>query len=331
MRSSRRLVTGVVVALGLIGAPVDDAQASIADRIVAVVGERPILLSELRQRARPHLLRMASTSPSPTDQSAAEARIFREVLDGMIDERLEERAAAKARLSATSEEVENGIRRVAEQTKLTPSDVIEEAKKQGLSEEEYRAEIRRQVVEGKLIELRVRGRVQVTELDARAAYARWRKDIAQLEPVDLDILVLPLPAGAGPATVAAHQARAARIVTQARSGTPLCQLAPRYGAAGATPNCGSRGAVPMAALFPQLQEAAKALKPGQTSDPILFGDPMGNTALLIVQLNLAGARIPAYEEVVEQMKERAVGDATERERKAWLRELRRGTVIDVRL
>ncbi len=38
--------------------------------------------------------------------------------------------------------------------------------------------MRRQILEGKLIELRVRPRVRVTEHDAHVAYAQWVKELA---------------------------------------------------------------------------------------------------------------------------------------------------------
>jgi hypothetical protein len=58
---------------------------------------------------------------------------------------------------------------------------------------------------------------------------------------------------------------------------------------------------------------------------------MGNSAILIVQLASEQPKIPPYEMVKDQMMERAFGDATERQRKLWLTELRRGVYIDVRL
>src|SRR6187549_2127695 len=93
------------------------ADAAIVERIVAVVGERPILLSELRQRARPHLFRIQLSTQDPTQQAAQESGMFRDLLNRMIDERLEETAADKAHLTVTPEEVDNGIRQVASQAK----------------------------------------------------------------------------------------------------------------------------------------------------------------------------------------------------------------------
>ena len=41
--------------------------------------------------------------------------------------------------------------------------------------------------------------------------------------------------------------------------------------------------------------------------------------------------VPRFEDVKEEMWERAFGEAMERQRKLWLQELRRGVYIDVRL
>jgi len=308
------------------------ADASIVERIVAVVGERPILLSELRHRARPHLYRIAASTPNATQQAAQESEMFRELLNRMIDERLEETAADKAHVSVSPEEVDNGIRQVAAQTKLSPAQVVGEAKKQGLSEQDYRDEIRRQVLEGKLIQLRVRGRVRVTEQDARASYTHFLKDVAEQSPVDLKIIVLQVPPGSNAQTAAARSALAAELVKRARAGEDFCQLVQNYSQDPTTVNtCGSRGAVPRGQLFPQLQQVAGSLKPGETADPVEFRDPMGNSAVLVIQLASQQPTIPPYDQVKDQMMERAFVEATDRQRKLWLSELRRGVYIDVRL
>src|SRR5256885_12350140 len=106
----RRAAAAFFAAFGVSAALATSADAAIVERVVAVVGERPILLSELRQRARPHLFRIALTMPSPAQQAAAESDMFKELLNRMIDERLEEQAADKAHLSVPPEAVDNGIK-----------------------------------------------------------------------------------------------------------------------------------------------------------------------------------------------------------------------------
>jgi peptidyl-prolyl cis-trans isomerase SurA len=309
-----------------------DANAAIVERIVAVVGERPILLSELRQRARPMLFRIAASTSNPTQQAAQESEMFRELLTRLIDERLEEQAADKARITVTPEEVDNGIRQVAAQARIDPKQLVAEAKRQGLSEQDYRDEIRRQVLEGKLIQLRVRGRVRVSEQDARAAYGRYVKDMTEQSPVDLRILVLQVPPGASQQTTAARVTLGEELSRRGKAGDDFCELVRTYSDDARTKNtCGTNGPMPLHMLLPELQQLATTLTPGEVSSPIVFRDPAGQQAVLVVQLAAQQAKIAPYEQVKEQMMERAFVEATERQRKLWLQELRRGLYIDVRL
>jgi peptidyl-prolyl cis-trans isomerase SurA len=310
-----------------------DVEASIVERVVAVVGERPILLSELRQRARPHLFRIASQTQNPTQQAAAENEMFRDLLNRMIDDRLTEQAADKAHLTVTPEEVDAAIRDVAQRAHLDPRQVVAEAKKSGLSEQEYRDEMRRQVLQGKLIQLRVRGRVRVTDQDARAAYQHMLKETSEQQPVELRIIVLQVPPGATEQTANARLALGEEIVHRAKSGDDFCQLVKQYSDdAGTKDRCGSNGPVPLRILLPELQEAATTLKPGEVSKPIVFRDPSGQQAILIVQpIQTTSSKPAGFEEVKDQMMERAFLEATDRQWKLWLQELRRGVYIDMRL
>jgi peptidyl-prolyl cis-trans isomerase SurA len=302
------------------------ARASIVERIVAVVGDRPILLSDLRHRARPFLFRIIVSTPNPAQQAAAETEMMRDLLNRMIDDRLEEQAADKARIVVTAEEIDTAIKNVAGQAHVRPSDLVAEAKRQGLSEQDYRDEIRRQLLEGKLVQLRVRGRVRVTEQDARAAYAHWLKDMNEQQPVELRILALRLGEGVTDEQIRAREVLSQDIVTRARGGEDFCKLVIAYSDDNRTKaTCGSSGPQAMGALLAPLQEYARTLKEGEVGDPVRIGQQ----AILVVQ---GGGRpkIPPYEQIKDQMTERAFGEAMERQRKLWLDELRRGVFLEVR-
>lgn len=172
MQTSSRLAVGFLLGaltFGVISSTSREAQASITERVVAIVGERPILLSELRQRARPHLRHYAAAETT-------ESEVLKAILQRMIDERLEETAAARANIVVTPDEIDRALQAIAARGQITPAQLVKEATNQGLTEQEYRDELRRQILEGKLVQLRVR--VRVTEDDARAAYARWVRETA---------------------------------------------------------------------------------------------------------------------------------------------------------
>ncbi len=303
------------------------ARASIVERVVAVVGERPILLSELRHRARPHQYRILATTPDATRQAALETELYRDLLNRMIDDRLEEQAADKAHLTVSPDEIDAALRNIANTARIAVKDLVTEAKKQGLSEQDYRDELRRQVLEGKLVNLRVRGRVRVTDQDARAAYARVLKEAEKEQPVDVGILALRILPGSTAEQMKARETFAADLTAQARAGKDFCALVKSYSDDQSTrETCGSNGPQPLARLVPELQDALRTMKTGDVSDPVRIG----NEAILIVRL-AHDVAIPSFEQVRDQMMERAYGEQMERQRKQWLLELRRGIYIDVRL
>ncbi len=156
VRSCLRSIALAAVAIA--AAPL--AYGTVAERVVAVVGEHAILLSDMRARARPFLLQIQQKVPPGAQQAAAESELYKHLLQRMVDERVEQQAAEKAHLTVTTDEIDNGLRNVAAQQGLTVDRLVEEAVKTGLSSQEYRDEVRRQILEGKLLQLRVRGRVR---------------------------------------------------------------------------------------------------------------------------------------------------------------------------
>ncbi|WP_394836141.1 SurA N-terminal domain-containing protein [Pendulispora rubella] len=304
------------------------SDAAIIERVVAVVGERPILLTDLRRRAKPFLAQIyGAQQQNPTQRAAAETQMYRDLLNRMIDDRLEEQAADKSRIAVTTEEIDRGMRQKAESLNLPLKDLLVEARRQGLSEQDYREEVRRQLLEGKLIQLRVLPRVRVSEEDARATYARWVKEMGEERVIELRILALRMPANATDEQAKEREDFAKDLVKKVRGGEDFCKLIAQYSEDVTTKNtCGSRGSQPTSALLPALQETAKSLKEGETSEPIAFGAE----AIVIAQLN-KGPHIPTYEDVRAVMRERAMGEIIERQRKIWLQDLRRGLYIDVRL
>jgi len=323
------LLAGAALALGLL-IPAG-AVASIVERVVAVVGERPILLTELQHRARPFLSRIYGSTTVPAQIAAHESEMYRQLLQRMIDDRLEEHAADRAHLSVSSEEIDNAMKNVAKANNMPPSSLLSEAKRQGLTEQDYRDELRRQLLEGKLIQLRVRGRVRVTDQDARALYDRSLKEAGSQAQTEVRILAKRVPPGADAQVTKALQLLAENVVARARAGEDFCKLVTEYSDDQQTlATCGSRGPLPLDGLIPGVQNAIHGLKPGEVADPVSYGTSTVDQAILVVQL-VSSPRVPPYEEVKENMMERAFGEAMDRQRKVWLDELRHGVYVDSRL
>jgi peptidyl-prolyl cis-trans isomerase SurA len=329
----KRVTAAVAVAV-VAAAPV--ARATIVERVVAVIGERPVLWTELLHRAMSGRVQIRTQTRDPNVISVQEQEMYKELLDRMIDDRLEEQQADKAHISVTAEEIDRGIANIASQAQaqqgrtVTTTDVLDEVRRRGLTEQDFRDEIRRQILEGKLIELRVRPRVHVTDQDAMSAYQHWVKEVRDQETVDVRVLALRVPAGASQAQLDKRIGDAQELSRRARAGEDFCKLVEQYSDdLSSRPSCGSRGPQPFASLLPTIQDAVRATKPGSVSDPVTVN--VGTEEAIVLVMPLGAARVPAYADVKDDMMQKALIDGLERARKQWLADLRRNVYIDVRL
>jgi peptidyl-prolyl cis-trans isomerase SurA len=316
---------------------VPTAHATIVERVVAVIGERPVLWTELLHRAASARVQIRMQTNDANVVSVQEQEMYKELLQRMIDDRLEEQQADKAHITVTPEEIDRAIANIAAQAQaqmgrpVTAREVMEEERRRGMTEQDFRDEIRRQILEGKLMELRVRQRVRVTEQDARAAYQHFVQEFRDQQAVDVRILVLRIPPGSTRQEEEAKVALADQIVKEARSGKDFCALVRQYTDDASTKTtCGSHGPQAFAQLLPPIQELVKAVKPGEVSDPrgINAG---GAEKVVLIAMPMGAANVPAYEQVKNEMMQKAMLDGLERAKRQWLQELRQNVYIDVRL
>ena len=142
------------------------------DRVVAVVGATPVLLSELRDRAAPFLLKLDAQKLAPEARAKAEKELAGDLLQHMIDGVLVAQAAARVHVVVTEAEIDQALGLVAKDNQLTVPQLLLEAQKLGMTEAHYRDEIARQILVAKMVRLRPIPRsVDVAKLDERAHLA----------------------------------------------------------------------------------------------------------------------------------------------------------------
>lgn len=135
------------------------ATGVVIERVVAVVGREVILLTELRDRARPYFTRIAQ-SVAADKRAEAEREVVRALLEQMIEEQLTRAEADRLRVGVATSEIDAAVAALAQGQGVTPPQLYEAARKQGMSKEEYREELRRQLLDGKLGQQILRPRIK---------------------------------------------------------------------------------------------------------------------------------------------------------------------------
>jgi peptidyl-prolyl cis-trans isomerase SurA len=337
-RALCRVLSAALVSAGFACA-VRPAHAVVVERVVAVIGDRPILLTELRARAKPFLIEISRKMPPGPQQTAAESQIFKELLGRMIDDELETQAADKAKVNVTADEIDNALKNIAAMQGDTVPALVRKAQLSGLTEQDYRDELRRQLVEGKMLQLRVKGRVRITEEDVKAIYERTLREERKRREYHPRWIVLRVPPGSSPIALAERQALAQEIERRVKAGEDFGALAQRYSDDSATRQLGGdldvyapQGAPQVQAgrrkaLAPELDAAVQALEPGQITEPIKVAD-----AIVIVQLvERQASHYTTYDAAKQEMLQRLQTEILEKAKRKWLEELKSRTHLDVRL
>ncbi len=134
------------------------ASARVMDRTLAMVNSEAILLSEFSKNADPILDQFKKASP-PAEQTPERVNdIKKRILDQMIDDRLLSQEAKKKNIKISQIEVDDGIKKV--RTRFPTEDEFnKEMKDQGMTLQEFREHIQKQLATIKLIDTEVKAKV----------------------------------------------------------------------------------------------------------------------------------------------------------------------------
>lgn len=248
------------------------AQGLVVDRVVAVVGNKPILYSSVVEAVN---VRRAQGLQLPPD-SASQAALLRSIVNDLIDEevlvqkaRAENVEVADADLAAT---VEAQIKRVRGQFQ-SEEEFRAELRKAGFgTSEEYRRsltdEARRNALQQQLIgKLRQDGRlvqVGVSEAEVTRAYEERRQDLPK-RPATVTFRQIVVPTRSSPAEKAAARAKAESLLVEIRNGGDFEQIAKRESMDGSREQGGDLGWNRRGNLVPEFERVAFAMPPGAVS------------------------------------------------------------------
>jgi peptidyl-prolyl cis-trans isomerase SurA len=302
------------------------AQAGVIERVVAIVEDRAILLSELRVRAQPFMAQLPQGQEA--QRAAASSQLQATLLHRMVDEELEHRAAARAHISVAAQEIEDALQRVAQQNNISVEDLIAEATKSGIDARAYREEIRRQLLESKLLNIKVQGRIRVTDEDTKALYRRLQLETRASLQFSAAWIKIDVPAGASPEQVAKQRKLAETLASRANAGADFAELAQTHSSDARTREVGgSLGSMKPGTLPAPIDNALVAMDVGAVSGPVRYhGD------FYVLKLTERAAEpLPTFEEALDELHNRVYLEKLEQAKRRWLDGLRKQSHVDIRL
>jgi len=316
-------VLGAALSLGGAGAWAEE----VIDRVVCVVDDDAIFLSELERRARPFLAEIPA-SLSAQQRAERRAEVLRTALDRMLDDQLIRRAATRAHLTVSEDDVDEFIGRMATERGATPEQIYAALQQEGVSRAEYRQYMESEVLQLRVLQARVRGRINITEADLQQAYRRAVREAADQTVPTVAHVLISVAEDATPDQVAAARARAQEVVRRARAGEDFSTLARQMSDDTASRESGGAlGEIQPGSLPEELDQAITALAVGGVSEPV-----RGAAGWHVIRLlSRRAVEPPPFASVRDRLYAALVNREMLRQRGIYLRELRRTVSIDDRL
>ncbi len=313
-RTTGRLMT-LVLALILPLFPAAGAFAEVVDRIVAVVDNEIITMSELEQKAKAFMMQAgvaAKSKDAPT--------LKRQVLEALIDQKLARVEAKKRGLEPDPKEVDKALEQFKKRNNLPDDAALNQALAQAnLTMAELRQQIADQLAQERLFHAAVGAKGTVSDAEVRRVYDEQVKEGGN--QVHLRTLRIPYPPGATQAQKDELQKKAETILKEAQQGTPFKDLAQKFSVAEM-----DTGFISQNDLDPKLGEFVNRLKVGGIF-PVQT--PEG---FQLIQLVARRAGLPpSFEEAAPEIRRALMQKDQERRFSEWLKTLREHAAIKIML
>jgi peptidyl-prolyl cis-trans isomerase SurA len=316
----------LAMALGalLLAAP---AQARVVEKIAAVVGDDIVLSSEVEEHAGPFMQEI-SAIPNPTQRAARASALRREILDRLVDERLIIQQATELKLSVSSEDVDRSIEQIKKENGgLTDAQLASELSKAGQSMASYRQEIKKQILRFRVLNIAVGSKVAVSDADVQSYYDGHMKSGDHVQ-VRASHIFVSIPEDADSVTLKAKEKFAGELLERAKKGEDFAKLAKEFSQDPATRDeGGDLGYFGRDMLPKPIEELVFSMKIGDVRGPV-----RADRGFHIIKLvDRRAKEVKPLAEVKEELRNQLRQKEMERQTKNYLADLRKKTLVDVRM
>jgi len=304
----------VLITLSFFSTPV---KSEIIDRVVAVVNKDIITLSELLSAAQ-------SQTDNPVSFTSPEK--YRELLQSIIEQKLISMEALQKEIKVSDKEVDQFVDNFKERNGITTAQLKEAVQQQGMSWEEYRKQLREEIMRNQIIAQEVRSQVSVTESDFEKYYQNHLDDFIEPPRVRIEQMFFPFPPGATPEAKAETISRAEEAYKRIKSGDDFQKIAVEYNLAKEN-GSSDLGYFNKGELMAPLEDAAFNVAIGGISRVI----SVEKGCFIIRVLDRLDVKTKSIEEVQDELYNKIYRQKMEKKFKEWIEELHNNAYIEIKI
>jgi peptidyl-prolyl cis-trans isomerase SurA len=191
------------------------------DQTVAIVNNQVIMASTLNQRVafvRANLVQQGTPLPAPDVLS-------KQVLNHMVLEDIQLQLAHKAGFRVSAAELTQALNNIARQNQMNLVQFKQQVESEGVSYEELREQIKREILIHQIQQKEVGGQIVVTQQEVDNFLANHQQQLEQNVSYHLAHILIAVPEDATPGQIQSAQRKAEALVKKLQQGANFKQLA----------------------------------------------------------------------------------------------------------
>jgi len=319
-----QLVSGLLAASFLLFP--DGTRGEIVERIVAVVNNDVITLSELEEAGR-RMFEQVQQSSLPAEREEKLQKARRAVLDQLIENKLLDQEIKNKKVEVAESDVDGAIEQILRENRISENELKGILAKEGITLSTYRRRIHDELGKLRLINREIKSKIVIKEEDLKKRYQDNLAKFTDPAEVKVQQIFFVIPQLAAEAQVASIRKEALAILEKARSGEDFAELAGKYSQGPEAREGGVLGFFKHNELRPELEESAFKLQVGEVSG--LIKSPEGLHILRVLERK--GGEPKPFAEVQNQLRDEMMQAEADRQFQEWMKALKAKAYIEIRL
>ncbi len=239
--------------------------AKVVNKTVATVDGEVILMSEYERRAKPVIEEYEKVLTGP-DKEIKIKELKEKILEQMIDEKILISEAKRKKVKVNNKEIQDGIGEIRKRFD-TEEEYNQELARQGLAEEEFRGQVKEQLMVMKLIDQEVKAKV-VPPTDSEIEDFYKQNESEMVEPEQMRVRHILIKVDENTDKKEALK-KIREILKEVKKGkTSFAELAKKYSEGPSAPRGGDLGFFIRGQMVREFEEAAFVLKVGEISNVV---------------------------------------------------------------
>ncbi|PIV22588.1 MAG: hypothetical protein COZ69_15970 [Deltaproteobacteria bacterium CG_4_8_14_3_um_filter_45_9] len=298
---------------------------AVVDRVVAVVNQEIITLSEVEKWINP--LKEEIVAEDRLERQRKMQEICRKVLEKLIEEKLIDQEVKKSGIKISSKEIGATLEEVRRRNAVTQEDLEKALAVEGLTLETYKKQIEKGLQRQKLINWSVKVETKAGEKELRDFYQKNIYRYRTNETYRPSHILFVIPKGATPEEIREIRKRCEKVLEKVKGGEDFGEMALLYSEDSSNKGRGDLGYFKKGELLPAFEREALRLKVGEVSGVVRteFGFH------IIKLLDRKGADPLPFEEVKEKVQADYYESEMEKAFRQYLGTLKEKSVIEIKL